>query len=284
MKRVSRITDPVFEPGRVSLVGAGPGDPELLTLRALRRLQSADTILVDRLVHASILDYARRDAEVIHVGKAPGQHSVSQKQINRILVERARKGENVVRLKGGDPLVFARVTEEIETLAGAGIEVEIVPGITSALGCAASVGLPLTGRTCNRQITLLTGTGTDGFAEHDWSRLAEPGNACVIYMGVNQAGRIQQRLLEAGIDPETPVVIVENGTREDEKLAEGVIAGLHELIIDHAIRGPALIYVGIARPVTDTKTVRENQRPVSRNKTPQAGTDPWAGIGAGEGL
>lgn len=233
------------ETGSVSLVGAGPGDADLLTLKAQRRLQDADVIVYDRLVGPGVLEYARRDAERIDVGKAPGKLSVSQTRINDILIEHACAGKRVVRLKGGDPYVFGRGGEEQAALVAAGIPVDVVPGITAAVACAASIRLPLTWRGENRSFTVMTGTAGDGAADHDWSALAKPGAAFSIYMGVRQAGHIQGQLLAAGIAEDTPVVVVENGTRGDQKTAVGTIATLTRTLALGAIKGPAIIYVGL---------------------------------------
>jgi uroporphyrin-III C-methyltransferase / precorrin-2 dehydrogenase / sirohydrochlorin ferrochelatase len=234
-------------PGRVSLVGAGPGDPELLTLKAQRKLREADVIVFDRLIGPQILEYARRDAVRIAVGKEPGKQSTAQEHINSILVREARAGRHVVRLKGGDPYVFGRGGEEQAALNAAGIPVDVVPGITAALGCAAAIGLPLTQRGRNQSITILTGASEDGTPEHDWVALSQKGQAFAVYMGVGTAGHTQVRLLNAGIDPLTPVTIVENGTLENERVFETVIGELRSMIRINAIKGPAMIYVGLTR-------------------------------------
>src|SRR5262249_1790609 len=205
---------------------AGPGNPELLTPRPQRRLQEAAVIVYARLVGPGILEYARRDAIRIPVGKTPGKPSPSQNAINAILIEEAGKGLNVVRLKGGDPYVFGRGGEEQAALEAAGIPVEIVPGITAALGCAASIGLPVTHRGRNTAITLITGATEDGVAEHDWAALASPGAATAVYMGIGAAPHIAARLAEAGIEPATPVTIVENGTLATERTIETTVARL----------------------------------------------------------
>jgi uroporphyrin-III C-methyltransferase/precorrin-2 dehydrogenase/sirohydrochlorin ferrochelatase len=233
--------------GRDSLVGAGPGDPEHLTLTAQRKLRDADVIVFDRLVGPQILEYARRDAIRIPVGKEPGKPSASQDDINALLIREAEAGRHVVRLKGGDPYVFGRGGEEQAALEEAGIPVEVVPGITAALGCAASIGLPLTQRGRNQSITILTGATEDGAPEHDWNALSQKGQAFAIYMGVGTAGYTQVRLLNAGIDPATPVTIVENGTLESERVFTTVIGQLQSTIRISAIRGPAMIYVGLSR-------------------------------------
>ncbi len=260
--------------GRVLLVGAGPGDPDLLTFKAMRALQSADVIVHDRLVGPGILDYARRDAERIDVGKRPGKPSPKQDDISRILVEQARQGKTVVRLKGGDPLVFGRAGEELEALRAANIEVEIVPGITAALAAAAVCQATLTERLHRRRLTFLTGHATDGPASHDWQALAQPGQALAIYMGVGSASHIQQNLLQHGADPETKVTLVENATLPSQKIAAGRLADLTELVIDHAIKGPAMIFIGTA-PLAAREFVGA---PGDTRSAPERAAD--AGIGA----
>jgi uroporphyrin-III C-methyltransferase/precorrin-2 dehydrogenase/sirohydrochlorin ferrochelatase len=233
--------------GRVSLVGAGPGDPELLTLKAQRKLIEADVIVYDRLVGTAILEVARRDAVRIPVGKTPYEASPKQGEINAILIAEAKAGRRVVRLKGGDPYVFGRGGEEQAALEAAGIAVDVVPGITAALGCAASIGLPLTQRGQNTSLTLLTATSEKGLAEQNWDALARPGQAFAIYMGVNMVGDISAKLLDAGIDPACPVTIVENGTLENERSFTTTIGDLWETVSDKGIYGPAMIYVGLAK-------------------------------------
>ncbi len=233
--------------GRVSLVGAGPGDPELLTLKAQRKLKEADVIVYDRLVGPEILEYARRDAMRIPVGKTPGKPSPKQADINAILMREAKAGRHVVRLKGGDPYVFGRGGEEQRALEAQGIPVEVVPGVTAALACAASIGVPLTMRGRNQSITILTGASEDGLPEHDWKALAKPGQTLAIYMGVASSGHIQARLLNAGIDAATPVTIVENGTLAGERVFETRIDELAATVRSNSIAGPAIIYVGVTR-------------------------------------
>ncbi|MFL5260230.1 MAG: siroheme synthase CysG [Hyphomicrobiales bacterium] len=241
--------------GRVSLVGAGPGDPELLTLKAHRKLQEADVIVYDRLVGEGVLELARRDARRIPVGKTPFETSPRQSDINAILIREAKSGQHVVRLKGGDPYVFGRGGEEQAALAAEGIPVDVVPGITAALGCAASIGLPVTQRGQNRAFTILTGTSEHGVADHDWDSLAKPGAAFAIYMGVNAAGDISARLLDSGISPETPVTIVENGTLPTERVFTTTIGSLWETLALEGVDGPAIIYVGLTRPKTSAEIV-----------------------------
>ena len=230
--------------GRVALVGAGPGDPELLTLKAHRLLQEADVIVYDRLVAPAVLELARRDARRIAVGKARGHHSLPQPEINRLLASEARAGNRVVRLKGGDPFIFGRGGEELEHLEREGIAVEIVPGITAALGCAASARVALTHRDTAQALILATAEGAEGEPALDWSALAGPHRTLAIYMGVGAAARLQQRLLEGGLDPATPVAVIENGTRPDERVLSGSVRELAALVARHEVAGPAIILIG----------------------------------------
>ncbi len=236
--------------GIVHLVGAGPGSPDLLTVRAVQVMQRADVVVYDRLVGPQILDQARRDAERVYVGKAAGHHSLPQEDINALLARLAGEGKRVVRLKGGDPFIFGRGGEELEYLRKRGIPVEVVPGITAALGCAASVGLSLTHRDHAQALTLVTAEGRDGEPPIDWSALAKPNQTLAIYMGVGAAGRIAQRLIASGLSPSTPVAVVENGTLPDQRGVVGRLAGLRSLIRETGITGPAIIFVGeVARNV-----------------------------------
>ena len=255
--------------GSVALVGAGPGDPDLLTFKALRALQEADVIVVDRLVPKAILDRARRDARRIEVGKSPRGRSTPQSEIDAILVREALGGRKVVRLKGGDPMIFGRAVEEMTALAEAGVPFEVVPGITAAVGCAATIGLPLTEREARRGLTIVTGHATDGAAEHDWQALARPGQTVAVYMGVGAAAHIETRLAAAGIDPETPVTVVENGTLPQQKLALGTAGRLVETLIDGGIKGPAIIFIG-AHPFPQRTIVPAPARFTPRSHTIQA--------------
>jgi uroporphyrin-III C-methyltransferase/precorrin-2 dehydrogenase/sirohydrochlorin ferrochelatase len=231
--------------GRVALIGCGPGDPDLLTLKALQRMQEADVLIIDRLVDPRILDYARRDAERIFVGKDPHGPSTPQAEIDRILVREATAGKVVARLKGGDPFIFGRAAEEMAALQRAGIPVEVVPGVTAAHACAARIGLPLTLRERVRQFSVVTGATADGMPDLDWAALTAPGAACAIYMGVGNAPIIRRRLLAAGADPETPVVVVENGTRENERAAATTLHDLADCVAHLGFVGPAVIFVGL---------------------------------------
>jgi uroporphyrin-III C-methyltransferase/precorrin-2 dehydrogenase/sirohydrochlorin ferrochelatase len=243
-KRGGEGSDPL-RTGRVALIGCGPGDPDLLTLKALQRLQEADVLVVDRLVNPKVLDYARRDAERILVGKTPGGPSTPQAEIDRLLVREARAGKVVARLKSGDPFIFGRAAEEMAALQAAGIPVEVVPGVTAAHACAARIGLPVTLRERVRQFTLVTGTTAEGVPDLDWAALATQGTAFVIYMGVGNAPLVRGNLLGAGADPATSIVIVENGTRENERAFATTLADLTNCIDERGIAGPAVIFVGL---------------------------------------
>lgn len=245
VRMLNQAADPATsEPGIVHIVGAGPGDPELLTLKALRVLQDADVIIHDRLVSDAVLDRARRDAKRIYVGKARGHHSVPQDQIEALMVEEARAGHRVVRLKGGDPFIFGRGGEELETVRAAGIEVVVVPGITAAVACAATTGIPLTHREHAQAVTFVTGQAkVDGQAP-DWLRLAAPNHTLAVYMGAGQAALIEAGLLGAGRDPATPVAVVENGSRPDQRTLTGRLEGLADLVAGADLNGPALLFIG----------------------------------------
>jgi uroporphyrin-III C-methyltransferase/precorrin-2 dehydrogenase/sirohydrochlorin ferrochelatase len=238
--------------GGVAIVGAGPGDPDLLTLRALRLIQRADVVVHDKLVGPGVLDLVRRDAERIYVGKSRGEHSKEQAEINALLAEQALAGRRVVRLKGGDPFIFGRGGEEADYLRQRGISVELVPGITAALGCAAAVGIPLTHRDHAQAVTLVTGQGKDGEPELDWGTLARLDQTLAIYMGVGAAARIAARLIEHGLDPATPVAVIENGTLPNQRAVYGRLSGLGWLVRQSGIAGPALIVIGRVAALADT--------------------------------
>ncbi len=202
-------------------------------------------LVIDRLVNPKILDYARRDAERIYVGKTPRGPATSQAEIDRILVREASAGKVVARLKGGDPFIFGRAAEEMAALQAAGIAVEVVPGITAAHACAARIGLPVTLREHVRQFSVLTGTTADGEPEHDWRALAAEGAAFAIYMGVGNAPLLRRNLLAAGAAPSTSVVIVENGTLPTERAVATTLQDLSDAISQLGIAGPAVIFVGL---------------------------------------
>ena len=230
--------------GIVHLVGAGPGDPDLLTMKAHRLLQRADVVVYDRLISAEVLAMARRDAEQIYVGKRRANHCLSQDEINRRLVALARAGKSVVRLKGGDPFVFGRGGEEIEALARAGVVVEVVPGITAALGCAASAGIPLTHRDHAQACVFVTGHLKNGSIDLDWSMLARPRQTIVIYMGANSLPAITSQLIAHGLPSSTPVALIENGTTDRERRVVGTLATIERLALRAQLQGPTLCIVG----------------------------------------
>ena len=227
----------------VFLVGAGPGDPDLLTLRALQVLADADVVLYDELVTAGVLDRARRDAEQVFVGKRRGEGGIGQDEINRRLVETARSGRKVVRLKGGDPFIFGRGGEELEHLRRAGVPVVVVPGISAALGCAAEAGLPLTFRNEASKLVFVTAHHAEDATAIDWSGLADPQATVVVYMGLASAAAVRDRLLAAGRDPATPAAVLARGTRPDSRAAVGRLDGLAALA-DEVGEGPALLVIG----------------------------------------
>jgi uroporphyrin-III C-methyltransferase/precorrin-2 dehydrogenase/sirohydrochlorin ferrochelatase len=230
--------------GEVVLVGAGPGDPGLLTLRALRALQNADVVLYDRLVAPEIVDLARRDAEKIYVGKAPGDAHVSQDAINALLVKLAKRGQRVCRLKGGDPLIFGRGGEELEALAAAGVRFEVVPGVTAAAGCAAYAGIPLTHRDYAQSLTFVTGHCKGETDAVDWAPLARPGHTTVFYMGLGHLQNIVARLQEHGAPADRPAAVIEQGTRAAQRVVTGTLADLESKVRTAGIESPALLIVG----------------------------------------
>jgi uroporphyrin-III C-methyltransferase / precorrin-2 dehydrogenase / sirohydrochlorin ferrochelatase len=234
----------VRESGFVSLVGAGPGDPGLLTLKALRCLQQADVILHDRLVSAEVLALARRDADRVAVGKEGGGHSVSQARINELIVEHARAGRHVVRLKGGDPFVFGRGGEELEYLRAAGVDYEVVPGITAAAACGAYAGIPLTHRDHADSLRLVTAHCRESLEALDWRALAQDRQTLAFYMGVARLDVLQRELIRHGRSPATPVALVENGSRPDQRVVVSTLSELASAAVVHGVHSPALLIVG----------------------------------------
>jgi uroporphyrin-III C-methyltransferase/precorrin-2 dehydrogenase/sirohydrochlorin ferrochelatase len=234
--------------GEVTLVGAGPGDPELLTLKALRALQDADVILHDRLVPAAVLDLARRDAARICVGKAAGNIGSTQQEINALLIEHANQGKRVVRLKGGDPFVFGRGGEELQALAAAGINFSVVPGITAATGCAAYAGIPLTHRDYAHSVSFVTGhaqgDGKEPGTEPDWRALAMPGATAVFYMGHARLDHIVEKLLEHGAPAARPAGIIAQGTTANQRVITATLATIRDASADANLESPALLIVG----------------------------------------
>lgn len=242
--------------GRVAIVGAGPGDPELLTLRALRLVQAADVLVFDRLVGDRVLDYARRDAERIDVGKTKGDAATAQADIDALLVSLVRAGKRVVRLKGGDPFIFGRGGEEIAALASAGIEAEVVPGITAALGCAAYAGIPLTHRDHAHSCVFVSGHGKGGALDLDWPTLARAGQTVVVYMGLSSIGPLARQLIGHGRDPRTPAAIIDNGTLPQQQVVVTTLEDLGASAREAELGGPAILIIGEVVALHDAASAR----------------------------
>ena len=230
--------------GEVYLVGTGPGDPDLLTFRALRLMQQADVVLYDRLIGDGILNLVRRDASRIYVGKMKEDHTVAQEEISELLVRLAQEGKRVLRLKGGDPFVFGRGGEEIATLAENGVAFQVIPGVTAANGCSTYAGIPLTHRDHAQGYIVVTGHEKDGELNLNWDSLIQPRQTVVIYMGLTSLGSITEGFLKHGADPATPAAVIENGTREGQRVITGTLESLQEKSAAAEIKSPALIIVG----------------------------------------
>ena len=234
------------EPGHVDFVGAGPGDPELLTLKARKALDAADVVIHDRLIAPEILELARREALIIDAGKEGFGPSMKQDEINALIIEHGLEGAHVVRLKSGDATVFGRLDEEIEAVMDSGLAYTVVPGITAASAAVASIGQSLTRRGRNASVRLLTGHDMKGFAEHDWAQLARTGQVAAIYMGKRSARFVQGRLMMHGADPATPITVIENASRADERTLETTLAQLEPDLSGADLKGPALMLYGLA--------------------------------------
>jgi uroporphyrin-III C-methyltransferase/precorrin-2 dehydrogenase/sirohydrochlorin ferrochelatase/uroporphyrin-III C-methyltransferase len=229
----------------VHLIGAGPGDPDLLTVKALRRLQEAEVVVYDRLVSPAVLELIPAGAKRVYVGKASGRHTLPQDEINALLVELGRSGRRVVRLKGGDPLVFGRGSEEAEYLARNGIAFEIVPGVTAASGCTAGFGIPLTHRGLANGVRFVTGhCRENGALELNWDSLADPDTTLVVYMGLAALPKISRRLMAAGLPPDTPAAAISSGTTPGQTLCRGTLADLPAKTAGALLKAPVLIVIG----------------------------------------
>jgi len=231
-------------PGKVHLVGAGPGDPDLLTVKAARLLRDADVIVIDHLVSPQVLALIGPQAERIHAGKQRNHHTLKQHEINALLVSLARQGRQVVRLKGGDPFVFGRGGEEMQELVAAGIDFEVVPGITAACGVSAYAGIPLTHRDFAQSCTFVTGHLKDGSAELDWAGLARPRQTVVIYMGLTALAQICEKLVEHGLPSDHPAAVVQRGTTSAQRVVTGTLADLARRVEAAGMESPALTIVG----------------------------------------
>ena len=236
--------------GKVWLVGAGPGDPDLLTLRAARLIMGASLIVHDGLVDPAILAMARGNTRLVSVAKRRSQHTMPQDDINALLIREAKAGREVVRLKGGDPFIFGRGGEEAEACRSAGVEVEVVPGISAALGAAAAAQIPLTHRNGASVVSFVAGQ-CKGLTEQDWSGLAGKGRTLVIYMGLATADAIAEKLIADGLAPDLPLAIIEKATRADMRVARGPLAGLGALVEQHRIKSPAVIVIGEVTALED---------------------------------
>lgn len=244
-QQLEQMLDAKAEPeGEVYVVGAGPGDPELLTLKALQLMQQADVVVYDFLVSDEIMELVRRDADLICVGKRLGDHSVLQEDTNQMLVDLAKQGKKVCRIKGGDPFIYGRGGEEVQVLAANNVNYQIVPGITAAAGCSAYAGIPLTHRDHAQAIQFVTGHCKKDGQELDWQSLAKANQTLAIYMGVIKSPHIQGELLKHGRKADTPVAIIENGTRKNQRVVTGQLGELADLIERNSIISPALLIIG----------------------------------------
>lgn len=248
---INEIANNISDKGSVALVGAGPGDPDLLTIKALRLIQEADVVFHDRLVAKEIIELVRRDAEVISVGKKQGCHSVPQDEINDLLVKHAKQGQLVVRLKGGDPFVFGRGGEELQALKKHDIPFSIVPGITAAVGCSAYAGIPLTHRDHAQNVLFITAHCKNSIDTLDWPSLAREQQTLAVYMGLMKSELLSEQLVAHGKNPKTPIAIIENGTTNKQRVIRTQLNQLSQSIINHEIKSPALIIIGDVAALND---------------------------------
>ena len=248
----------VARPGRVTLVGAGPGRADLLTVRALAEIRDADVVLYDKLVGQDVLAEIKPGARRIDVGKRCGRHAMAQSAINALILKHARAGRHVVRLKGGDPFVFGRGGEELESLRAAGIPASVVPGITAALAAAAGLGIPLTHRGVSRSLHLITAHGADdALPDHDWVALARSGGTLAVYMGVRTLPLLAERLLAACMAPDTPAIAVENATLADERRVSAPLADIAAAVAAAGLVGPTLVLIGAVVAMASVTEARE---------------------------
>jgi uroporphyrin-III C-methyltransferase/precorrin-2 dehydrogenase/sirohydrochlorin ferrochelatase len=254
----------------VYLVGAGPGDPDLLTVRALRLIQQADVVLYDRLVSKEILALIRDDAEKIHVGKAKARHTLRQEQINDLLVDLAGQGKRVVRLKGGDPFIFGRGGEEIDTLQARGIPFQVIPGITAASGCAAYAGIPLTHRDHAQSCVFVTGhlQNDNDTRAMNWSGLIQPQQTLVIYMGLSGLDIICRNLIEHGMASDMPAALIQQGTTAQQKVLTGTISSLPEIVRTTQAHAPTLVIIGDVVRLRDKLAWFDTDMPITRDTAP----------------
>ncbi len=246
--------------GEVYLVGGGPGDPDLLTFKALRLMQQSDVVLHDRLVSEDVLALCRRDADYIFVGKKRDRHARPQKEINALLVQLAKEGKRVLRLKGGDPFIFGRGGEEIETLASEGVPFQVVPGITAASGCASYAGIPLTHRDHAQSVRFVTGHLKDGSYALNWNEMLDPGQTLVFYMGLLGLPRICQELIDHGRDAQTPIALIQQGTTRNQKVFTGTLATINKIIESEKVKAPTLIIVGSVVTLHETLNWYNNDK------------------------
>jgi len=243
-KQLEDVDSEIDRGGEVYLVGGGPGDPDLLTFRALRLMQQAEVILYDRLVAPVIVDMCRKDAERVYVGKEQDRHAVPQAEINQLLVKHAKAGKRVLRLKGGDPFIFGRGGEEIETLMEEGISFQIVPGITAAAGCASYAGIPLTHRDYAHSCIFITGHMQDGKLDLNWQSLVQPRQTLAVYMGVAGIETLCHGLIEHGLSGETPAAVIQQGTRPEQRTYIGKLDNLAQIIASHDVTPPSMLIIG----------------------------------------